>query len=65
MTTYIVPSTERQLIRAYELGEERGFAGGYLSDNPYRYETERWHVWREGYMYGKSDRSVHVRNRSA
>lgn len=42
---------ERQALSAFGEGQATARRGGYLSDNPHRYESDQWATWREGFEY--------------
>ena len=40
---------EQTILSAFGQGMAAAGGGGYLSDNPHPWDTERWQAWREGF----------------
>lgn len=49
-------TTEHQLLCAFGEGDACARKGGYLSDNPHAWESEKWQAWREGFNMIERDR---------
>lgn len=51
MTEALTVLTDDLLCMAFDQGRAAWQKGGYLSDNPYQWESWRWHTWRLGFHY--------------